>query len=218
MNMSASQFPNCELRFHDVGFRRGERLLFSGMSFTLNSGTALWVQGSNGIGKTSVLKLAAGLTRPDNGSISWSVNHINTLPREVVAFQGHIDSFDPSLTAYEELSFWAETYDYDDEISDLLTRVNLSAQSDVKSGQLSAGQKRRLAFARILMSQRPIWLLDEPKAAMDRPGQDLIDALMMEHIARGGIIIIATHNLAKPIGRTARRLKLEAADMLIETP
>ena len=218
MNMSASQFPNCELRFHDVGFRRGERLLFSGMSFTLNSGTALWVQGSNGIGKTSVLKLAAGLTRPDNGSISWSVNHINTLPREVVAFQGHIDSFDPSLTAYEELSFWAETYDYDDEISDLLTRVNLGAQSDVKSGQLSAGQKRRLAFARILMSQRPIWLLDEPKAAMDRPGQDLIDALMMEHIARGGIIIIATHNLAKPIGRTARRLKLEAADMLIETP
>jgi len=206
-----SNFENeaIEISFSDVAYSRGNRTLFSGLNFSIRSGEVLWVQGANGIGKTSILRLAARLARPNQGKINWQRNQKPESPNVLVAFQGHIDSFEPSFSPLESIEFWQDIYADDQDASSILEAVDLADQSFVKIRNLSAGQKRRLAFARLLVSQRPIWLLDEPKASIDSAGNDLIDHLIKTHVEKNGIAIIATHNLAGPVGKSARRLILE---------
>lgn len=171
----------------------------------------LWITGDNGIGKTSILKLAAGIWQPDQGSIRYSNGNEACDARDIVAYLGHIDAFEPLLTCRESLEFWAEIYDYSDNIDDIFSRVNLTSQKSLKTNALSAGQKRRLAFGRLLISQRPIWILDEPKAALDALGQKLILNLIQEHLMRGGSALVATHDHTTPLGKKAAKIKMEAA-------
>ncbi len=206
-----SQRKPIEVKFSDVSYSRGDRILFQGLNFTVSSGEILWIQGANGIGKTSILKLASHLARPDIGRVQWQQDNQPASPRALVSYQGHTDSFESRFSPHEEISFWQEIYGSELEVSHILDKVGLSDQSQVKIGKLSAGQKRRLSFARILMSQRPVWLLDEPKASIDKDGEDLIDKFIQNHAENDGIAIIVSHSLAHSIGKYTRRLVLEPA-------
>jgi len=199
------------LTFSNVEFGHGETVLFSGLSFTISSGEALWIQGDNGIGKTSILKMAAGLSRPVSGSIKWSAGESGVSPRDIIGYLSHHDALNPLLTTLEELEFWADIYEHKGSLEREAERVGLTDRLHVKTRALSAGQKRRLALARLIISNRSIWLMDEPKAAMDKSGRELVDEIIENHIMCGGAVIAATHNLALSLGRNARRLVLESA-------
>lgn len=196
------------LRFENVAQIRGEKTLFENLSFALKSGDMFWLQGDNGIGKTSILRLAAGLSSPTTGTIHWQ-NPESCQARHVLAYQGHQDALTPNLKLQDELKFWAELYDYDNGIENLLAKTGLQEQSNVPTQSLSAGQKRRAALARLLMSQKPLWIMDEPLAAMDATGKKLVYDLMEEHINVGGAILAASHSPASRIGHQTRKLKLQ---------
>jgi len=196
------------LSFDNVSYKRGDRVLFTGLSFTIKPGQTLWIGGENGIGKTSILRLAAGLTRANEGNIIWSNNGHDTA-KQTIAYQGHKDALNDSLSVTEELEFWAELFEYDDPISAISSRIGLVEQSNVKTRHLSAGQKRRLVLGRLIISGRPIWIMDEPKAAMDRVGQNLIERLIKDHTARGGSVIAATHETSVFEAKNTRYMRLE---------
>jgi len=202
--------PPASLEFSNVTLQRGQNVLFENLSFKLQSGQILWVMGDNGIGKTSILKLAIGTWRPSDGMIKYEKSEKPSDTEHTIAYLGHLDAFEPLLTAREALEFWADTYSYDEDPAGLFDLVGLSEQTDVRTGNLSAGQKRRLSLARMIMARRPIWVMDEPKAAMDKQGQVLIEALLSRHIKSGGSALVATHDQAHPLGENARRIILEA--------
>ena len=187
---------------------RGERTLFSALSFRVKAGQALAVEGANGAGKTSLLRLIAGFLAPAAGRLI-----VKTVAGEsddaeergkAIGWLGHQDGLKPQLTVREQLDFFAQLYrgSADD---DLLERVGLARQADLPCRYLSAGQRRRLALARLLAGKRPLWLLDEPFAALDVHGQSLVAQLMARHCGEGGIIIAATH---EPLGLGNESLKL----------
>lgn len=207
----ADTLPSASLEFSNVTFRRGERHLFENLSLTLHPGQLLWITGANGIGKTSILKLAAGLWTPEVGEITYKQAGQTTAAIDICAYLGHIDAFEPLLSANEALEFWAEIYNFDAPLVDVFETIGLTEQIDVRTSALSAGQKRRLAFGRLIIAQRPIWILDEPKAAMDKLGQSLIETLISEHLRRGGSALVATHDDTLSLGRRDRRIILEAA-------
>lgn len=205
----ADTLPSASLSFLDIAFRRGDRYLFENLSFTLHPGQLLWVTGENGIGKTSILKLAMGVWRPESGTIERRLSNVVCAAKDQCAYLGHIDAFEPLLTAKESLDFWCDLYEFDDPIDSVFDRIGLTLQKNIRTGALSAGQKRRLAFGRLLIANRPIWVLDEPKAAMDKRGRDLIEELIAEHLARDGAALVATHDDTLSLGRSDRRIRLE---------
>lgn len=210
MSRPDEKFADFTLNFTNVEFSRGHKILFSGLSFELSSGQVLWIQGDNGIGKTSILKLALGLYTPDSGHIRMDLTDNQSSAESIGAYLGHQDAFEPLLSVTECLDFWAEIYEYDDPIKLLISKFGLADQANVRIEGLSAGQKRRLALARLSLSNRPLWILDEPKAAMDKTGQLLIDTMLADHLTRGGAALIASHDKTLPIGTQARRLLMEA--------
>lgn len=171
----------------------------------------LWITGENGIGKTSILKLASGIWSPISGQIRHSLSNQDCEACDIVAYLGHSDAFEPLLTAREALEFWAEIYNTEDIVSDIFDRVGLKPQQDLRINALSAGQKRRLAFGRLILTRRPIWILDEPKSALDKHGQDLVEDLISEHLLERGSALVATHDRTRPLGRKAARIILEPA-------
>ncbi|MEP3891820.1 MAG: heme ABC exporter ATP-binding protein CcmA [Hellea sp.] len=190
---------------------RGENTLFEGLSATVGSGDVLWIQGDNGIGKTTLLEAMAGLSRPDEGDVFWLENEQPSLANDLVAYQPHKSFAKAALSAQEDLSFWAQLYGTAPNVEGALTYVGLSDRCDVTTQNLSAGQRRRLALATLIISQKPIWIMDEPSAAMDKSGEDLIDGLICQHIDRGGIAIIASHDSPRKLGLNTRKLTLSAA-------
>jgi heme exporter protein A len=194
----------------DLLCRRGGRTLFSGISFALDAGQALLVTGRNGSGKSSLLRLIAGLLRPDGGRISLEGGDPEGTLAEQAHYLGHLDALKPSLTVAENLTFWSR---YLGVVADTpalaLARLGLDSLADLPAGYLSAGQKRRLSLARLLTVQRPLWLLDEPTTALDAEGQARLADLMSAHLSGGGMILAAAHG---EIGlRSAREMKLGAA-------
>ena len=198
------------LEFSAIALRRGNKELFSGLSFRLQGGELLWVQGDNGIGKTSILKLALGIWRADEGQITHSINNSAVEATKCVAYLGHHDAFEPLLNVSEALKFWARLYRFEGSVDSILSYVGLPEQKQIRIKNLSAGQKRRLALGRIVMTERPLWVLDEPKAAMDKKGQSLIDEMLEHHVGRGGAALVASHDKTIAIGQNARRLLIEA--------
>lgn len=198
----------------DLSLSRGDTLLFTGVSFDIQPQQLVWVNGGNGMGKTSLLRLLAGFTRPDSGIINWQQNNQTVAARDIIGFQGHHDAFKPSLTAYEALQFWADIMNVADAADEYLARVELDTRKNVRCGHLSAGQKRRLALARLMLSQQPVWIMDEPTAAMDAKGVALIHNLVEDHIKCGGAAIIASHNQAQNMAANTRRLTLNTADSI----
>jgi heme exporter protein A len=189
---------------------RGERQLFAGLSFRVLAGQALAVEGANGAGKTSLLRLIAGFLAPAAGRIVVKTGETESDDAEErghqVGWLGHLDGLKPQMTVNEQLGFYARLHAVRDaDLTDVLARVGLARQAELPCRYLSAGQRRRLALARLLVSRRPLWLLDEPFAALDTAGQVLVAQLMARHCGDGGIIIAATH---EPLGLGNESLKL----------
>ena len=197
--------------FENVGFRygRGPDVL-QNLSFEVPDGEFRFITGASGAGKSSLLRLFAGFSRPDAGTITWHQDGARCPPFALTAYQGHMDAFKPRLTPREALGFWAEIMDLTDTSEDLLTRVGLASRQHVPCGQLSAGQRRRLSLARLLLSGKALWILDEPTAAMDEAGTALIVQLIKAHIARGGSAVIASHNAPQITGERTRQIILSA--------
>jgi heme exporter protein A len=193
----------------DLLCRRGGRTLFSGISFALGAGEALVVTGRNGSGKSSLLRLVAGLLRPDGGRIGLEGGDPELTLPEQAHYLGHLDALKPSLTVAENLHFWSRYLGASDSPGPALARLGLDTLADLPAGYLSAGQKRRLSLARLLTVQRPLWLLDEPTTSLDAEGQIRLADLMSAHLAGGGMILAAAHG---DIGlRNPREIKLGAS-------
>lgn len=163
---------------------RGERVLFRDISLALRPGDALLLRGANGAGKTTLLRILAGLTRPEAGSIQRAAPF---------HWFGHREGLKPTETPRAHLSLWASAWGSAADREAILQRLGLARPADVAARYLSAGQRRRTALARLLLEDRPVWLLDEPYTALDAEGRALVDALIAEHRAKGGAVIAAIH-------------------------
>ena len=185
---------------------RGGREIFSGLDFEASSGEALAVTGPNGAGKTSLLRLIAGLLTMADGSVDLEGGGAELTLAEQAHYLGHRDPLKPALSVLENLAFWRDflggaAFD----AAESLSAVGLDHAGHLPAAYLSAGQRRRLSIARLLAVRRPIWLLDEATNALDTAGQALFAALMRDHLARGGLIVAATH---APLGLVARELRI----------
>lgn len=197
------------LTAENLACARGERKLFEQLSFRVTAGQALAVEGANGAGKTSLLRLLAGFLAPAAGRVVVKDAQGETTDAEArarrIGWLGHHEGLKHQLTVREQLAFYAALYGAPVDAAAALDQVGLTRQADLPCRYLSAGQKRRLALARLLVSQRPLWLLDEPFAALDAAGQALVAQLMARHCGQGGIVIAATHD---PLGLSNESLKL----------
>ena len=185
---------------------RGGREVFSGLDFEASSGEALAIIGANGSGKTSLLRMIAGLLAVAGGSIGLDGGETELTLPEQAHYLGHRDALKPALSVIENLSFWRDFLG--GEASDArqsVAAVGLDHAGHLPAAYLSAGQRRRLSIARLLTVRRPIWLLDEPTNALDVAGQSMFAGLMTDHLARGGLIVAATH---APLGIAARELRI----------
>jgi heme exporter protein A len=185
---------------------RGGREVFSGLDFEICSGEALAVTGANGSGKTSLLRLIAGLLTMAGGSIGLEGGGQELTLPEQAHYLGHRDAIKPALSVLENLAFWRDYFGGEPfDASESLAAVGLDHAALLPAAYLSAGQRRRLSVARLLAARRPIWLLDEPTSALDAAGQSLMATLMRDHLRRGGLIVAATHT---PLGVDAKQLQI----------
>ncbi|KAA2232149.1 heme ABC exporter ATP-binding protein CcmA [Salinarimonas soli] len=177
----------------ELACRRSGRRVFAGLSFALEAGEALVVTGRNGAGKSSLLAILAGRLRPDGGAVRAEGVGERTLA-ESLHLVGHRDGLKAAMTARENLDF-ARSLLGDRALSalDALEQVGLGHAAALPVAYLSAGQRRRVALARLLVAHRPLWLLDEPTSALDAASQATLAVLMNEHLGRGGLIVAATH-------------------------
>lgn len=178
---------------------RGERLVFAGLDFALAGGEALLLLGPNGSGKSSLLRLLAGLLKPIAGSLSWNGQAVSE-DREAhsarVHYVGHHDAIKAVLTVQENIRFWGRLHDpaAGDALADAgLARFGLAHLKEIPGKLLSAGQKRRLNLSRLLAAPAPLWLLDEPSVALDKASVKVLEAVIAEHRAKGGMVALSTH-------------------------
>lgn len=189
--------------------RRSSRVIFESLSFEVRAGEALAVTGPNGAGKSTLLRVIAGLLPVLKGRVGLDPAQGDTPLPELCHYVGHRDALKPALTPMESLAFWRTMLGGEAAApDDALAAVGLSHAADLPSAYLSAGQRRRLAFARLLVSRRPVWLLDEPQSALDAASRDRLAGIMADHLKGGGIILAATHD---PLGVPVRTLDLGRA-------
>lgn len=192
-----------------VTIERGGRMVVRDVSFSVGPGELLLLTGRNGSGKTTLLRGLAGLLPLADGSATLAMgNPEETLP-ERCHYVGHANAVKATLTAAENLAFWAEFLGGDpNRVEPALAAFSLAPLADIPAAYLSAGQKRRLGLARLLVADRPLWLLDEPTVSLDTASVELLGAAIRRHLANGGLAIAATHI---PLGvDTARELRLGA--------
>jgi heme exporter protein A len=196
------------LEGNDLACIRGSREVFSGLGFAVAGGEALVVTGRNGAGKSSLLRMIAGLVRVAAGRLAL-IGGADDLPlAEQTHYLGHQDALKPSLTVEENLDFWARYLGTGNGVAAALDAAGLAAVAKLPAGYLSAGQRRRLSIARLVAIKRPAWLLDEPTSALDSEAQERLAELMRGHLASGGLIVAAAHG---EIGlERARELQLGA--------
>lgn len=202
-----------ELEARNLCCVRGGREVFGGLSFSVASGQALIVTGHNGSGKSSLLRVIAGLVRISAGELALRGGDPDLTTGEQAHYLGHLDALKPGLSVADNLRFWASYFGGADAIparvGAALAAVELSALAALPAAYLSAGQRRRLSLARLVASSRPLWLMDEPTTALDAQAQARLGGLMRAHLDGGGIIVAATHGDIGLAG--ARELRLGAA-------
>jgi heme exporter protein A len=178
----------------NLACRRGGREVFTAISFALSSGGMLAVTGRNGAGKSSLLRMVAGLVRLAGGSLALDGGDPELTIGEQAHYLGHQDALKPALSVSENLRFWSHFFGGKDaESVPALEAVGLDALADLPAAYLSAGQRRRLSVARLLAVKRPIWLLDEPMSTLDAAAQENLAGFMRVHLTEGGLILAATH-------------------------
>ena len=195
----------------DLACHRGGRDVFSSVSFAVGAGEALTITGRNGAGKSSLLRLVAGLVRPTGGRLQFEGGDPELSIAEQAHYLGHQDAVKPSLSVGENLKFWAAFFDAGSmKVRDALEAMGLGGIAALPAAYLSAGQRRRLSIARLIAVKRPIWLLDEPTSTLDAAAQEQLADLMRSHRAERGLILAATH---APLGLAgAQELRLGDLD------
>ena len=191
------------LEARDLTCVRGDRRLFSGVGFSMAAGDCLHVRGENGVGKTSLLRLLTGLSKPESGEVLWNSKSITqestTFHRELL-FLGHRDALKDELSALENLQMYAALDDIKLSLKDALAalaRFGLRGRENLPIHCLSAGQKRRVLMARMLTRNARLWILDEPFNALDVHAIDQLEALIAEHLAKGGMLVLTSHQAVK---------------------
>ncbi|HDP90207.1 MAG TPA: cytochrome c biogenesis heme-transporting ATPase CcmA [Thioalkalivibrio sp.] len=187
------------LRAVDLAAERGDRRLFQHLGFTLAPGQLLQVQGANGSGKTSLLRILCGLSRPARGAVYWGEEPLARVEGGIgscLSYLGHRDALKDELSVRENVLFAARLGGMiaGREAADaVLARLGLTGYEDLPAGILSQGQKRRVALARLLLEARPLWVLDEPLAALDAQASAILREALAAQLAGGGMVILTTH-------------------------
>ena len=185
------------LSVHDLACVRGTRPLFSGVDFSIGPGSWAHVRGANGAGKTSLLRLLAGLAQPDAGEVRWNGDRVGGEDfRRALMYLGHRAAVKEDLTALENVRFAAEMDGVDlgeDQAMDALARFGLGGREDLPVRFLSAGQKRRVLLARTVTRPAPLWILDEPFTALDVKAVDFVSHLVADHVKAGGMAVLTSH-------------------------
>lgn len=180
------------LSVQKLTLQRGYRLLLQDFNLSLAPGDGLAIRGANGSGKTTLLRALAGLHAPKSGTIIGSL-HDDGPPQ--ISFLGHVDPIKAGETLADQLSFWAQLSDRDNKaIEQIVSQLGLTRQMPLQGGVLSAGQRRRASLARLIVEDRPIWLLDEPAAPLDSEGRALLGEVLDQHRAKGGMFAAAIHD------------------------
>lgn len=202
---------------------RDERTLFSGLSFTVSPGEMVQIEGRNGAGKTSLLRILAGLSSPDAGEIRWqgvSTRRQRDVFHQELLYLGHQPGIKSVLTAFENLAFYLSVSSPSvrgdaaaEAIYQALENVGLLGYEDVTVAQMSAGQQRRVALARLWLSNAPLWILDEPLTAIDKQGVATLTALFEQHAEQGGMVLLTTHQDLQGVNRDVRKIRLTGAEL-----
>ncbi|WP_461482129.1 cytochrome c biogenesis heme-transporting ATPase CcmA [Porticoccus sp.] len=186
------------LSLDSIAFERDDNLLFSGVNAVLESGDILQVEGPNGAGKTTLLRIIATALSPCAGQLLWrgenALRHRQTYLQNML-FLGHLPGLKQSLSPLENLQWWRRVHPDNSAFDSLevLSQLGLRGYEDVPCYTLSAGQQRRAALARLLVTEAPLWVLDEPFTAIDKQGVAALEALLVQHAGRGGIVVLSTH-------------------------
>tara|TARA_R110000868_G_scaffold53928_1_gene169128 strand:+ start:15942 stop:16592 length:651 start_codon:yes stop_codon:yes gene_type:complete len=190
----ATAFAPLRLEVTDLAVSRGETVLMRGVQLSLGAGEALLLTGRNGAGKTSLLRALAGFIQPDSGMIRLNNVPTSDAAQEQIAWLGHTDGLKPGETVRMAMRFWADLHGQSRKaILPVLRALEIEHLIDRPAGRLSRGQQRRCGLARIELANRPLWLLDEPAGPLDGEGRACLAALVAAHLARGGLVIAATH-------------------------
>ena len=204
--------PASLLSVHDLACERSERLLFQRMNFNLVEGQLLLVQGGNGQGKTSLLRLLTGLSRPDAGEVRWRGEPI-TRCRDAyyrdMAYLGHANGIKDELNPVENLRFHGDMHSRaiePDQAVATLKRLGLSRCLDLPCRALSFGQRRRVALSALLLAQASLWVLDEPLTGLDTHAVALVEGLIRDHLHAGGMVVATTHQAMNLEGVSVQRL------------
>ena len=202
------------LEVSNLGCIRGERSLFAGVGFRLDGGEMLYLQGRNGSGKTSLLRILCGLSPPAAGEIRWRnvlVGKLGEDFRRELCYLGHPNAIKEELTPLENLLVSARLSAEElatDAALDALEKVGLAGREDLACRYLSQGQKRRVALARLVNERRALWVLDEPYVALDAAAIDLVASLISAHLQRGGLAVLTTHQAVEVQAGSIRELRL----------
>jgi heme exporter protein A len=208
-----SYHTRAELRITDLAFERNYRWLFSGITAQLSAGETLLVQGANGTGKSTLLRMLAGYIQPAHGDIFWqqqSISHLADDYQQQLHYLGHQNGLKPALTVMENLrltmALAAKKFDIE-QAAAILQELQIKSLAAQMVSQLSAGQSRRAALARLLLNPCQLWLLDEPNTALDAQGQKLLTDLLNKHRAQGGVTVLVAHQ-ELALDHTVRRIAL----------
>lgn len=212
--MMPNQSSTNSLQVHSLTCVRDDRLLFEGLNFSLQGGDVLQIAGPNGCGKTSFLKILAGLLLAESGAIHWCGTSVQKDPlsfRDALTYLGHAPGIKLALSPYDNLLWLCSIARTESrsKIEASLQRVGLAGYEDVPCYQLSAGQKRRVTLARLLLEDSPLWVLDEPFSSIDKGGVQFLENCVAQKAKAGGIVVLTTHHTLSIPGLEVKYLQVD---------